>query len=111
MPTARTELLRLLHECGAGKGIGPSEVARALDPQNWRARLDEVCHAAQRMVARLDGVDTEEEPARPRCVTSDPSATMCALSSLPLARIISTSGTDTLTQDSRISSYAAPAAD
>jgi hypothetical protein len=62
MPTARTELLRLLHECGAGKSIGPSEVARALDPQNWRARLDDVCHAAQRMVARRDIVVTEEGP-------------------------------------------------
>lgn len=44
-------ILQLLRERGEDKTICPSEVARALDPTNWRARMQEVRTEAARLAA------------------------------------------------------------
>jgi hypothetical protein len=45
-------LLDLVDARGAGKTICPSEVARALRPDDWRAWMERVRQAARRLVAR-----------------------------------------------------------
>jgi hypothetical protein len=45
-------LLELVDERGAGKTICPSEVARALRPDDWREWMERVRQAARRLVAR-----------------------------------------------------------
>ena len=46
---AEAAILRLVAERGGGKTICPSEAARALDPELWRARLREVRAVAVRL--------------------------------------------------------------
>ena len=43
---------RLLRERGAGKTICPSEVARAIAPDAWRARMDDVRGVVRRLVTK-----------------------------------------------------------
>ncbi len=46
------EILAQLDARGAGKTICPSEVARALFPDDWRTQMERVRAAARRLVAR-----------------------------------------------------------
>ena len=52
---------RLLRARRAGASICPSEVARAVDPTGWRARMDEVRRSAARLAARGEIVVTQGE--------------------------------------------------
>ncbi|MEO8629526.1 MAG: DUF3253 domain-containing protein [Betaproteobacteria bacterium] len=47
----QNEILRLLERRGAGRTICPSEVARAIDADGWRAHMAVVREAARAMVA------------------------------------------------------------
>ncbi|WP_420431656.1 DUF3253 domain-containing protein [Hyphobacterium sp.] len=47
--TVEAAILRLAEARGAGKSISPSEVALALDPENWRRLLGAVKQAAMRL--------------------------------------------------------------
>ncbi|MBV9804761.1 MAG: DUF3253 domain-containing protein [Solirubrobacterales bacterium] len=49
-PTVRRRILELLAQRGEDKTICPSEVARALDPQNFRAHMSSVRSAAHTLV-------------------------------------------------------------
>ena len=55
----RYVILALLHERGAGKSICPSEAARALDPDDWRARMDAVRDEAAAMARRGELIITQ----------------------------------------------------
>ncbi len=47
MPDPQTHILTLLRARGPRKSICPSEVARALYPDDWRDHMDEVRDAAR----------------------------------------------------------------
>jgi hypothetical protein len=53
---AGAAILALLARRRGGASICPSEAARALDPNGWRARMTEV-HAAARALAAADEVE------------------------------------------------------
>ncbi len=62
MPTPaqiHSAIQRLLNERGAGKSICPSEVARALDADEWRDLMDAVRDEAASMARRGDIVITQ----------------------------------------------------
>lgn len=52
-------ILALLAERGAGKTICPSEVARALYPEDWQAWMERTRAAGRRLVARGEIVITQ----------------------------------------------------
>ena len=45
-------IVELVTEQGPGKTLCPSEVARAVDPDNWRSLMDPVRRAANRLAKR-----------------------------------------------------------
>ncbi|MEL6364129.1 MAG: DUF3253 domain-containing protein [Pseudomonadota bacterium] len=47
----KNAIMQLLMERGAGKTICPSEAARAVDPENWRAHLKAVRAAGRALAA------------------------------------------------------------
>jgi hypothetical protein len=52
MGAIETEILARVQARGAGKSICPSEVARALWPQDWRAHMDAVRSVAYALHAQ-----------------------------------------------------------
>ncbi len=61
-------ILELLEERGAGKTICPSDAARKVDPEGWRALMEPTRGAARRLVASGEIVITQGgavvDPAR-----------------------------------------------
>lgn len=53
------KLLELLYARGAGRSVCPSEVARAIDPGNWRPLMPEVRKAAASLAALGQAVVTQ----------------------------------------------------
>ena len=49
---AERAILDLVTERGAGRTVCPTEAARRLDAQNWRARLKDIRAAAARLADR-----------------------------------------------------------
>lgn len=46
----RTHMLAKVHERGVNKSICPSEVAKAVDPENWRGRMTAVRRVAHELI-------------------------------------------------------------
>ena len=53
-------ILDLLHNRGPGKTICPSDAARVVDPTHWRALMDPIRAAAQRLVTQRKIVITQK---------------------------------------------------
>ena len=47
----RVQLMELARKRGPGKTFCPSEIARQVEPHNWRARMEEIRSVGQELVA------------------------------------------------------------
>lgn len=67
MSSVREAILDLALRRGRGKSLCPSEVAKALEPEDWQALMPEVRRVAARMpeiMATQNGVEVDPVTAR-----------------------------------------------